>query len=546
MKTGHAFSVAGLLLAVSMVLGAVCNTAPARAMDVGSFNDLEPTAWYMPAVTYVSGLDWMVGDNLSRFDPDREITRAEFATTCARVLGGYVEADISMYTDVREDDWYHGYMAKGVQLGIVEGVSETRLDPRGLITREQAMTILARALALPAGDMDDLERFLDKEDISEWAVPYVAAMVKDGRAQGYLDGTMGPKRNITRSETAKLLLNCIPNVVGDDVRDARFKDNVLYMGNGNTAITTEYRMKGSQFEDMLLLAAGMGDGQLYIHDSDIARLVCWGCHDVWIYPGCRIEEIQINRTDGPCIIHWLGDKDDLPYVNFGEGGDPGNDIVDEDGKPIPVVKDPETPKGEKPEVPGGTTGGSTPRPVHYPTVYFEPRNGQGRMSRRIGTDGRVAPVDEPKWDGYVFAGWYVDEEYSRKWAFSAQATDGMVFYGRWHTDDEWKEIEKLNAMVDGNSIGFSAELDLLALVGGEDLVVNLRNNSAKAAFRAELVLEDGTALCGADLEPGGSVDTLSVAGMPGYGNYGAKWVVTPKDGGKALEVGAMVYVAYMW
>ena len=52
---------------------------------------------------------------------------------------------------------------------------------------------------------EDVLNFKDKDKIGNWAINYVNMMVFKGYLIGYPDGTFGPKENITRAETAKIL-----------------------------------------------------------------------------------------------------------------------------------------------------------------------------------------------------------------------------------------------------------------------------------------------------------------------------------------------------
>lgn len=201
-----------LFLALVMLLstGTALAAEGSRASPVAAFTDCDPTAWYVPAIEYAVDNGIMEGVGDGQMAPDRTITRAEFVTMICRLLDAKVTADISRYEDVPPDAWYRDFMAMGLKLGIVQGVSPTRLDPMGALTREQAVVILARVLALSGGDAGMLDRYTDKSEISEWAVGAVRAMTATGRLKGYPDGSLRPGQNITRAEAAQLLMNCLP------------------------------------------------------------------------------------------------------------------------------------------------------------------------------------------------------------------------------------------------------------------------------------------------------------------------------------------------
>ena len=79
------------------------------------------------------------------------------------------------------------------------------MAPDAPITRQEAMTVVARALELDydAYSKTDLSAFSDRSEISNWALPYVRAMV----GADYIHGrgkVLAPLDNITRAEFAQI------------------------------------------------------------------------------------------------------------------------------------------------------------------------------------------------------------------------------------------------------------------------------------------------------------------------------------------------------
>ena len=83
-----------------------------------------------------------VGDN--NYEPNRNITRAEFATIIVRALGLAPGTGSSGFDDVSTAGWYCGYINTAVDYGIVTGYGDGTFGPNEPITREQAMTMIAR------------------------------------------------------------------------------------------------------------------------------------------------------------------------------------------------------------------------------------------------------------------------------------------------------------------------------------------------------------------------------------------------------------------
>ena len=90
-------------------------------------------------------------------------------------------------------------------MGTYNGRSNSTMAPDAPISRQEAMTVVARALELDydAYAKTDLSAFSDRSEISGWALPYVRAMV----GADYIHGrgkVLAPLDNITRAEFAQI------------------------------------------------------------------------------------------------------------------------------------------------------------------------------------------------------------------------------------------------------------------------------------------------------------------------------------------------------
>ena len=152
-----------------------------------------------------------VGDNL--FMPGRDITRAEFAAIIVRALGLEPGSGTSSFTDVKAGDWFAGYVETAAAFGLITGYDNGAFGPGDRITREQAMTILARAMritglkgTLAAGEADVLlSAFADGKNVSGYAADGMAACLKAGILTGRDGGRLAAGDNITRAEVAVIV-----------------------------------------------------------------------------------------------------------------------------------------------------------------------------------------------------------------------------------------------------------------------------------------------------------------------------------------------------
>lgn len=522
---------------IAATLAASCMASTAFAAQPSDFKDYNPDAWYAQAATFVVTNDIMRGTDAGTLQMNRTITRAEFISMLDRLFKTYNKADLSQYTDMQRTQWFYDNIAMGLQMGTITGTSDSTMAPDDSLTREMAITILARTLALEAGTSADLAKYTDDKTVSQWAVPMVSAFSKDGRASGYSDGSLKPGQYITRAETAQLLLNCFHTLSSNtDIHDLTDDKIYLLRGEEDTTITN------SNFSDTLILATGMADVDVFVRNSKINRLVCWGSSDVWFYPGNVVKEIVISRTDGPCIIHWLGDQKDIPNIIFRKGSDPDSKVVDEKGNPISKKNN-----EDKNNSTGGGGGGSS---AERNVVYFDPQNGQNRTSQEIDKNGLVQPITTPTKKGYIFGGWYLDRECTSRFIFTNKATAGITLYAKWFTQAEWDVIQGMNEQVSAATFRIQAETDILATIGETSISCNIKSyDTNQKTLNIKLIRTDTNEVIAQtkSLAPGQTATSMELVGaMPDYGNYNAKLIVTPEGETSPQEIDAMLYVAYAW
>lgn len=502
-------------------------------MDVGVFSDLDPDGWYIPAFRFATENGVMYGVGENRMAPDRVITRAEFVAILDRLFGTYNPADISGYTDAGAGKWYYDELAMAVQMGTLQGISKTELAPEAPLTREQAITLLARVMALPDGDEAVLNKFSDYAAFSDWAVGSAAAMVEQGRLAGYLDGTVKPSQNITRSETAQLLFRCFPNLVHGKPDWETYGDNLILLPEKAGETVT---LSGKQWQDTLFLGVGLADGRVDMTDCDIERLVCWGSHDVYVYGGCDLGQITIARTDGPCIIHWMDDTKSLPDIYITDNTNDGCKVVDQFGNTL-------YPERNRP---ARHTGSVKTAKV---TLYLN--DGTDKyLTGSLDENGLLKPVDDPVRSGYVFGGWYYEPECEMRFQSSQALEDGAKLYAKWYTEDEWKVVEKLNQQANESLFRITGETDLLATIGEDSIPCYLVSDKInKGPISITVTLADGSGTVVGiveSLDPGETATSLKVLEMPGYGTYPVEIACRYLDGTGEAKLDGSLYVAYLW
>ena len=282
-------AVSCLSLAVS---ASAANTVARKATD---FRDFDRTAWYAEAVSAAVDNGLLYGKSSSIIDPNGDMTRAEMAAIINRSFGCYKTADISQYKDVSKSKWYYKDVALAVQMGTYNGRSSSSMAPDAPISRQEAMTVVARALELDydAYAKTDLSAFSDRSEISNWALPYVRAMVGADYIHGRTKG-LEPLDNITRAEFAQIFYNIIGTyIVSKGTYDKDIKGSVLIR-------TDDVELKNLTVDGDLIIGCGAADGKIVLDNVTVkGRLLVWGGGTKAVYcnNGTNMSAVVVARVD---------------------------------------------------------------------------------------------------------------------------------------------------------------------------------------------------------------------------------------------------------
>ena len=118
-----------------------------------TFADVMDGQWHNKAISTMAKLGVVKGRNAEAFDPDAPITRAEFATICARFDKTQISTG-SNFTDI-SGHWAEKYIERAATLGWIAGYSDGTFRPSNYITRAEAMTMINRVLCrMPETESD--------------------------------------------------------------------------------------------------------------------------------------------------------------------------------------------------------------------------------------------------------------------------------------------------------------------------------------------------------------------------------------------------------
>ena len=284
------------LAAVSCLSLAVsASAASATTRKATDFKDYDRTAWYAEAVSAAVDNGLLYGKSATIIGPNGDMTRAEMAAIINRSFGCYKTADISQYKDVAKSKWYYKDVAMAVQMVTYNGRSASSMAPDAPISRQEAMTVVARALELDydAYAKTDLSAFSDRSEISNWALPYVRAMVGADYIHGRTKG-LEPLDNITRAEFAQIFHNIIGTyIVSKGTYDKDIKGSVLIR-------TDDVELKNLTVDGDLIIGCGAADGKITLDNVNIkGRLLVWGGGTKAVYcnNGTNMPAVVVARVD---------------------------------------------------------------------------------------------------------------------------------------------------------------------------------------------------------------------------------------------------------
>ncbi|WP_088104304.1 S-layer homology domain-containing protein [Halalkalibacter urbisdiaboli] len=205
---------------------AVPTKAEEKVVTFGTFNfsnyvvvEREPVVfpdlgnhWSKDAINDLSIRDVIEGFQDGEVKPRRVTTRAEFAAMLTRSLslpeaGAYT----NQFNDVQGSEWYVSALLPAVEAGLIVGRQNGTFAPNAPITREEAATIVSRALELfelREGALDSsksLNQFSDKSAIANWATDAVEEAVQAGIIEGRANGSFDAKGDTQRAEVAAMI-----------------------------------------------------------------------------------------------------------------------------------------------------------------------------------------------------------------------------------------------------------------------------------------------------------------------------------------------------
>lgn len=197
--------------------------------------------WAEDAINQLYSLD-VYDDNTQFFAPEALATRKDFVVAVVKACDIRVSeekgtktsrrkpaAEVSPFEDLSTDDPAYPYIKDAVDKGIVAGATPTLFMPDASMTRAEAITIIIRALGFenrapnPGYSLDGV--FADASDIPSWAYDSIYEGAEIGLLHGDSYGRINPGQELTRAESATLLVSFLDFLRADLQKN--YRDDIL-------------------------------------------------------------------------------------------------------------------------------------------------------------------------------------------------------------------------------------------------------------------------------------------------------------------------------
>ena len=183
-------------------------TENSTANGTGYYSDISDFAWAEEAINSLTGKNVLAGTGNGLFRPEQEVTREEFLKMLVVALDLPIIESEKSFSDVSDDAWYKKYVSTGIEVGLVNGISDELFGSGKPITRADMAVMIERASKLTGTELkavSELIEFADNENIPEYAKSSVEKVQMSGIINGYTDKTFKPAQTATRAESAVVI-----------------------------------------------------------------------------------------------------------------------------------------------------------------------------------------------------------------------------------------------------------------------------------------------------------------------------------------------------
>ena len=138
------------------------------------FTDVKPGSWYANSVLQLDKLGYFKLSSSDKFEPNKNITRAEVAFIIAKLKK--LDAGTKTFKDVSEEHWALRAISACADAGIISGYADETFKPDEQISRAEMVSMLSRAFDIKP-NIEGKKAYSDVKQ-SHWAYNYIVSARK--------------------------------------------------------------------------------------------------------------------------------------------------------------------------------------------------------------------------------------------------------------------------------------------------------------------------------------------------------------------------------
>ncbi len=177
---------------------------------ISIFTDVKKDDWFKDAVNYAVEAGMFKGKTATEFAPNENITRGQLVTVLGRIANVNVnEFKGSKFSDVPANAYYAPYINWAEENKLLHSESLDEIAPNGALQRQEMAYILNGFLKLQGMKLKSTRpiNFGDEDEIDDYAVEAVHELATAKIVNGSEDGDFNPTDNFTRAQFAQVLYN---------------------------------------------------------------------------------------------------------------------------------------------------------------------------------------------------------------------------------------------------------------------------------------------------------------------------------------------------
>ncbi|NEQ37749.1 MAG: S-layer homology domain-containing protein [Okeania sp. SIO3I5] len=176
------------------------------------FSDVPNSYWASNFIQSLAERDIITQVNNDKFEPNKPVTRAEFAAQIPKVFEEKSIRKSVNYEDVKADSTAQTEIQRATKSGFLSGYPGNVFRPEQEVSRLQVLVSLASGLNLeiPSNFDEVLSIYKDKEKIPDWAKEKIAAATSAGLVVNHPDvKNLNPNQPATRAEVSAIFYQAL-------------------------------------------------------------------------------------------------------------------------------------------------------------------------------------------------------------------------------------------------------------------------------------------------------------------------------------------------